>query len=159
MQNWPAVHFAKCQSISMPVREVQLHSCVVSLCNRDSTSLILSTKILIWCYVRNVDSSTLKIVRNHPRHGLFSCQRAITDKDKAGLTGNVRLQGLQDIDTRMPGFNHSLQLSVFCKYQLQRTASHTSVGALPTWASYRWSACHTMVHEVPRDTHTLSKIV
>lgn len=136
------------------LREVQLHSFVVSLYNRDSMSLILSTKILIWCCVRNLDSSTLKIVGNHPTHDLFSCQRA-----KVGLTGNVRIQGLQDIETRMPGFNHSFQLSVFAAGTYKQKDSIPDLCWTPAWASYRWSACHTMVHEVPRDTHTLSKHV
>ena len=76
-------------------------------------SLILSTKIPIQRSVRNLDSSTLKIVGNHPKHDLFSCQRAIRDKDKAELTRNMRIQGLRDTETRKPGFNHSFQLSVF----------------------------------------------
>ena len=34
-------------------------------------------------------------------------------KTVAGVTRNTRVQGLQDMGVRMPGFNHSFQLSVF----------------------------------------------
>lgn len=49
-------------------------------------------------------------------------------KTVAGVTRNTRVQGLQDMGVRMPGFNHSFQLSVFGAGTYEkRTASHTSV--------------------------------
>lgn len=58
----------------------------------------------------------------------------------------------------MPGFHHTFPLSVFgAGAKDEGTRSHTSVWPLLPGVSCRWSACHTVVREVPRDLQPVLK--